>query len=113
MENAFVVAFSGALDISRADEFVQTLGSVPDDARNIIVDLSAVTGLESMLLGSLLLIKFRWDREGRNVATLVTEPGVMRVLAILNVLERLNVVQSLDELDCISKRKRSPHRAAS
>ena len=88
---------TGDLDISRYPEFIEALASVPGDARQIVIDLSDVTVIDSMSVGALLLAKFKWDREGRVMATVVRELNVLRVLDIIHARERLSVVSSYDE----------------
>lgn len=96
MAKAHVITFTGALDMARANDFEDALTAVPRNAARIILDFSGVTHIESMMIGSLLLTKFRWDREGRRIATIVQDPNVLRVLTVLNVLHRLSVVSTME-----------------
>jgi anti-anti-sigma factor len=93
----YVLRIGGDLDITRYGETLSALASVPEDARQIVVDLSEVRLIDSMALGALILTKFRWDQEGKTAVTVVADARVRRVMNIGNVIERLNVVETLDE----------------
>jgi anti-anti-sigma factor len=96
-KRAEVLCFSGELDISRYEELLTALLVVRSNARWIVLDLSAVTYVDSVALSALIGAKFRWDQEKRFVATVVTDAGVRRIMRIGNVINKLNVVETIDE----------------
>ena len=97
MGKPHVLRVDGELDISAYPKFVEQLASVPTEFHCIVVDLSNVTSIDSISLGALLLAKFRWGREDRVMATIVTNANVLRVIDIIGAREKLNVVATHPE----------------
>jgi anti-anti-sigma factor len=87
----YVARFSGDCDISRYPQLHALLEAIPDDAAAVLIDLSGTTVIDSTALSELLLRKRRFDQAKQTVAVLVTHPNVYRVMALRNVLEKLNV----------------------
>jgi anti-anti-sigma factor len=85
--------------MARYEQFLTALSAVPSDADKIIVDLTAVESVDSLALGALILAKFRWDQEGRKVVTVAGNANVLRVMAIVGVIGRLNVVESFEDAE--------------
>jgi anti-anti-sigma factor len=94
-----ILHISGECDIARFPELCTALESVPREARRIIVDMSDARVLDSTCLAELLLAKHRWDREGRTAAVVALHPFVLRMLAIANVRETLNVFQTFEDAE--------------
>lgn len=92
-----VLRLEGQLDILNTERIHEAIGSVPVDAVRIVLDLSAVTSVDSMVLSTLILAAFKWNQEGRVVATVVTNANLARMMNILSLTDRLNVVGSMQE----------------
>jgi anti-anti-sigma factor len=89
-----VIAFSGELDSSQYPEIVRCFQEIPD-GRRVIVDLSAVTLVESTFMGELMLLNRRMQKEGRSVI-IVAKGEIARVLVIAGVDKRIPVVADPD-----------------
>lgn len=90
--HAFLSAF-GELDLHVAPELQERLGAAIDrGAELVVVDLSAVTFIDSMALGVLLGASNRLRRHGGNLRLVVPGPQLRRVFEIA----QLDRVFSLD-----------------
>jgi len=86
-----VVRLSGDLDIFRYPELREKLLAVPESPDPVLIDLAEAQLVDSVCLRELLLYKRRFEREGRRVAVLVESQNVIRMLAIADVMEILNI----------------------
>jgi anti-sigma B factor antagonist len=76
-----VVTPTGELDVSTADELRECLfGEVADGARRVVLDLSAVTFLDSTTLGVLVGTRKRLERNGGRLDLVCQHPMVLKVL---------------------------------
>jgi len=87
----YVVRLHGECDALNYPEFRTAFSSVPSTALRILVDCSTVTLVDSTFLTELLLVKRRWDREGRRSAVLLHNEQARRVMIVGNVIDRLDV----------------------
>lgn len=83
-----LIRLEGFLDISRYDEFTKAFGVAPH-ASDVLVDLSAATGADSVFVTELFLFK---RRRSNRIHVLVAPGGmVARVFAIASVADRMSV----------------------
>jgi anti-anti-sigma factor len=94
---ALVVEAEGEIDMATAPQLGDALGAVSDRATRVVVDLSAVSFLDSSGLNA--LVHAQRELAGREVSFRVVSPKdqvVRRVLEITQLTEELGVVESLD-----------------
>jgi anti-anti-sigma factor len=91
-----IIRLTGECDIARYPDVRALLGTVPDTARFVLIDLSLVTVVDSLCLAEFLMAKSRWERHGATVATLVTNPSVYRLMSIANLTSKLAVFRDED-----------------
>ena len=84
-----VVAAPGSVDLHSAPELRDTLSTLVDsDTRQVTLDLSNVTFLDSMGLGVILGTKKRLAATGRELELVVANPEVRRIFEI-TMLDRI------------------------
>ena len=96
--DALVIAVSGEIDMTCAPELGKAIDIVSDHARRVVVDLTAVTFLDSSGLNA--LVRSRRALDERQIALCVVAPAgtvVRRVFEITRLTDALAVVDSLDE----------------
>jgi anti-sigma B factor antagonist len=94
-----VVAFTGELDISRADEVELELESVEADGPDILVlDLRRLEFLDSTGLRLLLGADTRARRAGRRLVIIPGPEKVQRVFRITLLDRRFDFVDSLEDV---------------
>ena len=88
------IRLDGYLDIARYPEFRAAFECVPADLP-ILIDISAATGVDSVFLSELLLLK---RRHGLPVAIVMpADPRVARIFAIAGIGEKLGVFERPEE----------------
>jgi anti-anti-sigma factor len=70
---------------------------IDEGSRQLVVDLSDVSFMDSSGVRALLLARRRLDREGDFWAVVCPDPDIRRVLDLLGVADVLNVVSSRAE----------------
>lgn len=93
-----LVAVTGDLDSSSYTAFDEAVGQVPDDGK-IIVDLSAMTFLDSRGLGSLVAL---WQRLGRSGGSLVLAGAryeSARALWVTGLVERFTLAPDVPQAE--------------
>lgn len=92
-----LVRLNGDVDLHTAPEVRQTLNDAIDDgAMLIVVDLSAVTFIDSMTLGVLLGASKRVRPRGGQLRLVVTEPSIRKIFEI-TLLDK--IFQLYDDTD--------------
>lgn len=93
-----VVAVAGEIDLATAASFQEALGeAIAAEPAGIVVDLSAVTFMDSTGMGALVRARRRADEHGRSVALVGATAGVRRILDLTG-LDRVFVLhESLDD----------------
>ena len=95
--DALVIAVVGEIDMTSAPELGKAIDLVPDQMRRVVVDLCAVTFLDSSGLNALVRGKRALDRKGIAFHVVAPADGVVRrVFEITQLTESLSVVDSLD-----------------
>jgi anti-anti-sigma factor len=100
LAETLVVAVVGEIDMATAPDLAQALAAdvVHDSIRRVVIDLSAVTFLDSSALNA--LVQGQRSLAERKIAFRVVSPGdqmVSRVLEITRLAAQLRVVESLDD----------------
>lgn len=84
-----VVDVAGDVDLHSAPELRDTLSTLVDsDTRQVTLDLSNVTFLDSMALGVILGTKKRLAATGRDLELVVANPEIRRIFEI-TMLDRI------------------------
>jgi len=84
-----VVDVAGDVDLHSAPELRDTLSTLVDsDTRQVMLDLSNVTFLDSMALGVILGTKKRLAATGRDLELVVANPEIRRIFEI-TMLDRI------------------------
>ena len=84
-----LVVVDGDVDLHSAPELRDRLSTLADNgARQVVVDLSGSTFLDSMALGVLLASKKRLDADGKRLDIVVSTPDVRRIFEI-TMLDRI------------------------
>ena len=94
-----IVAVGGEIDMATAPEVAQAIGSVGDNVRLVVVDLSDVTFLDSSALN--MLLHCQRDLAERELGFCIVSPAdraVRRVFEITRLTGPLNVVDSLGDV---------------
>jgi anti-sigma B factor antagonist len=82
-EQTLVVAASGEIHLSTAPKLAERLaGAVAGDAKAVVIDLSAVTFIDSTGLGMLLEAQRRANQNNSALALVVANPTVLRLFEI-------------------------------
>ena len=96
VEDVRIVEVTGEIDMATAPELTALVDEDMDGARRVIVDLSAVVFLDSSALNA--LVHVQRDLAKREIGFRVVSPldqNVRRVLEIMQLMETLDVVDSL------------------
>jgi len=104
-DDVLVLSVGGEVDLTTAPELAQAIRLVPEPTSRVVVDLSAVTFLDSSGLNVLVSGKRTLAESGVDLCV-VTEPNgpVRRVFEITRLTGSLGVVDSLD--DALAKTRR-------
>jgi anti-anti-sigma factor len=90
-----VVAPHGEIDLRNAPELQAAIDELIDDGfRQLVVDLSGVSFIDSSGVRALLVARRRLDRTGDFWAVTCRNPNMRRVLELLGVADNLNVASS-------------------
>ena len=92
-DDPYVVSLHGECDVSRYPQIRNALFNAGTSER-LLVDLSAVTLLDSTILSEFIVAAHRWTSEGRRFVFLVPGESVYRLLSIAGLTARLNVVRN-------------------
>ena len=93
-----VVHVSGEVDVSTAPVLHDALAAVPESSARVVVDLSAVTFLDSTGIGVLVAALMRL-RDGPSAGTLglvVTRPHLNKVLEVTGLTTIFDIHPSLE-----------------
>jgi anti-anti-sigma factor len=77
-----VVTLTGELDLSSRDELAAVAFDLLDNAKNVVIDLSGVTFLDSAAMSTLVKVRLEADRRGAEVRLRGAKGSVAEVLAI-------------------------------
>lgn len=92
-EPVTTIYFSGGLDIGRYPELHGYFEACPPDANLVLIDLSAVTYVDSVFLTELLVFSKRYERSGAALAV-IADGNIARMLTVSGLDKRLHVVQN-------------------
>ncbi|GAC1419064.1 MAG: hypothetical protein NVSMB64_28560 [Candidatus Velthaea sp.] len=92
-----IIRLSGELDISRYPDVCEILAHAPPGLGPVLLDLRELVLIDSLCLSELLLFHHRMEDDGRNIAAVVSDAKLYRIFALANVIELLNVYQTLDD----------------
>jgi anti-sigma B factor antagonist len=97
-DDGAVVTLTGEVDIHTAPRFKECLlGAIDDGARNLVVDLSEVTFIDSMALGALIGgVRRVHDLDGSITVVVATQP-VERILSITGLDRVLSLHATREE----------------
>lgn len=91
-----VVSVMGEVDLATARAFERTLLDVAEDGtREVIVDLTGCSFLDSRGLGALVAARARLERSNRQMALVLSNPNVMRIFKITHFDDRFNMYPSV------------------
>ncbi|GAC1390145.1 MAG: hypothetical protein NVSMB31_06830 [Vulcanimicrobiaceae bacterium] len=90
-----VVAFSGELDLSDRERIVEALRPLAD-ANSPLVDLSAVTYLDSTVLGALIGLNKAVVRHGKRLSLIVSDDRVLKIFSMTKLNEVFDIFESPD-----------------
>jgi anti-sigma B factor antagonist len=91
-----VVGVTGEIDVASAPALRDTLlGLLNRGADSLVVDLRGVTFIDSTGVGSLLRVHHRQSLLGGSVHFVADQPGVLRVLDIMQLRRRLHVTPTV------------------
>ena len=95
-----VVAVIGDVDVATAPSLRDALLALLNrGASSLVVDLRAVTFLDSTGVGSLLRVFHRQSLLGGVVHFVADQPAVLRVFDIMQLRRRLHVTPTLEDID--------------
>jgi anti-sigma B factor antagonist len=94
-----VVSVMGDVDVATAPALEQTLLDVESDAtREVVVDLTGCSFLDSRGLEALTAMSERLERSDRSLALVLSNPSLMRIFKITHVEESFEIYPSLSAL---------------
>jgi anti-sigma B factor antagonist len=96
-EISTVVALTGDLDIQTAPALRERLAALPDEARIVIVDLSAVEFLDSSGVGVLVGAAEECREAGRSLRLACPPPRVQKVFRISRLAEVIPIYDDVSE----------------
>jgi anti-sigma B factor antagonist len=103
-----VVAVNGELDLASAPRLKWTLIDVLDAGRRqLVVDLSLVTFMDSTALGVLIGINRSLDA-GARLAIVCTQPNVLKIFEFSGLDGALAIFSTLDEALAYARRSAAP-----
>jgi anti-anti-sigma factor len=91
-----IAGFSGEIDFTTREELRTKLAPL-SEAQAPIVDLSAVTYMDSSALAEILYVQRGRDRSGRTRVWVVASPAVRRLFEAAGLNDVLSVATTLDE----------------
>ena len=104
--NWAVINLAGEIDPARAEELTQVLAKEWHPTQNLLIDLSAVTFMDSAGIRWLFASRRQVSVAGREVRLIVSEGGpVKRLLSIAGVENAFTIYRNLDKaLELIATR---------
>src|SRR5579871_4804885 len=96
--SVLIVKVAGEVDMAQCPELANAIDGAEDSTTRVVVDLSAVTFLDSSALKT--LHRCQTDLALREIALRIVSPSdrvVRRVFEITHLVETLGVVDSLDD----------------
>lgn len=87
-----VVRLAGDLDVFSAEELTATLEEAEARSRFLVLDLQAVSFIDSTALGALVGSTRRLRDRGGDLKLLVSSPHILRVLRVTNLDSLIMVV---------------------
>jgi anti-sigma B factor antagonist len=95
----YVLSIVGELDVTSSPQVRnEVVRLLTDGATDVVLDLSAVPFVDSFGLGVLVSALKRTRSNGGNLALVVTEPNVQRLLTLTGLDEVFEVAGSVDEV---------------
>jgi anti-sigma B factor antagonist len=95
---ATVLAVRGDIDISTAPRLLEELAALDGQAREtVILDLTAVSFLDSSALGALVGAQKEIAAAGGRLSVVCSDPKVLRIFSITRLTEVIDVVNSVDD----------------
>jgi anti-sigma B factor antagonist len=91
------IRVTGEIDMWTVEPLNDTLGQLDTTRRQVVIDLSAVTFIDSTGIGALVGHARDLETNGVALATVSQHPAVDRVLSITGVSDLLNVKPTLDD----------------
>jgi anti-sigma B factor antagonist len=99
-----VLAVSGEIDINTAPQLLQALAELDGAARQaLVLDLSAVSFLDSSALGALVGAQKEIAAAGGRLTVVCADPKVLRIFSITRLTEVIDIVQSVDDAVAASR----------
>ena len=93
-----VVTVSGEIDVATAPQLRQHLEASPvAEAPTVVVDLTGVSFLDSTALGVLVGAHRRRGEVGGDLRLVVTEPRILKVFEITDLIRVFRIVGTVDE----------------
>jgi len=94
-----VVSVMGDVDVATAPALERTLLDVTSaGAREVIIDLTGCSFLDSRGLEALTAMRARLQRSDRSLALVLSNPSLIRIFRITQVEERFTIYPSLSAL---------------
>jgi anti-anti-sigma factor len=89
------LSLAGEFDLAGIEQFEAAIDRLELDApQTIVIDLSALTFMDSSGLRALVMADQRARREGRRLAIVPGPPPVRRVFEITQLTDRLDLIES-------------------
>lgn len=95
MDGCALIAFEGEYDLSNRDDLRRRIAAAALD-ESLIVDLHAVTFLDSSALAEIVLAAHRHEAHGSRLVLARPSPQVLRLLEIAGLDSTLDVADSLE-----------------
>jgi anti-sigma B factor antagonist len=96
-DDCTVVALAGELSLDTAPDVLEGLRSVCGARCRIVVDLTAVTFIDSVGLGVLIEAQRRTRSAGGWMRLVCTDPGVLKVLHLTDLDDVFTVVGTIEQ----------------
>jgi anti-sigma B factor antagonist len=93
-EGAWTLAVGGELDLYTAPDVRDELAALPEDA-HVVVDLTAMTFVDSAGVAALLVAARRLRMNGGTLALVIDDPRVLRVLEVTGLDRYFEIRPSL------------------
>lgn len=92
------VSFEGELDLHNAADLLAELERVTEEGdRGVVLDLSAVSSLDSTILGVLVVVQRRLERHGRHLFVIAPAPETRRPFETTGLDRTLRVYRSFGD----------------
>lgn len=91
-----VASFAGEVDFTAREDFRSKL-AVLTDAQGAVIDLAAVTYMDSSALAEILLLQRGRSRTGKTATSVVVNERIRRLFEIAGLQNVLLLANSLDE----------------